>query len=106
MCFTGWGKKITPLRKSQIFCHLFLFRSEILQACRGERLTYSDQVLCEKVQAVQKLLSFYEKWSKIEINIAGNDDYSMFHEKLVSSDVTKTFFQDRDQDQDIDSRDR
>jgi len=40
-----------------------------------------------KSLAVQKLLSFYEKWSKIEINIAGNDDYSMFHEKLVPWDA-------------------
>ena len=28
---------------------------------------------------VQKLLSFYEKWSKIEINLAGNNNYSVFH---------------------------
>ena len=48
-CIYRVGKINNPLRKSQFFCHLSLFRSEILQACRGERLTYSGQVLCEKV---------------------------------------------------------
>ena len=43
-------QKKDPLGRSQFFCHLSVFHSEIVQICRGERLTYSGQVLRESVQ--------------------------------------------------------
>ena len=39
------GPRMPPSAgESQFFCHLSVFRSEIVQTCRAKRLTYSGQV--------------------------------------------------------------
>src|SRR5277367_6563937 len=81
--YTGWGKKNPPLRKSEFFCHLSLFRSEILQACRGERLTYSDQVLCENVQSFKSYRVFTKSDQKLKLTLLG---------RMIIQRVTNYFF--------------